>query len=103
MSAVTEDVGVVVDAFRIPGVAAEQTILIRGDCRSFSVAAASIVAKVVRDRIMTDLDAVFAEFGFARHKGYGTSEHLAALRRLGPCPIHRRSFLGRTGSRHGEG
>ena len=66
--------------------------LVKGDTRSVSIAAASIVAKVGRDALMNDLDAQFPGYGFARHKGYPTPEHYAALRELGPCPIHRRTF-----------
>jgi ribonuclease HII len=66
--------------------------LIGGDARCFSVAAASILAKVSRDRQMIEFEDLFPGYGFAQHKGYGTSEHMEALRRLGPCPIHRRSF-----------
>lgn len=66
--------------------------IVGGDARSASVAAASIVAKVERDRIMSEYDAEYPGYGFARHKGYPTPEHLQALERLGPCPIHRRSF-----------
>jgi len=69
-----------------------QHAVIDGDAKLLSVAAASIVAKVVRDRIMEGLDRVWPQYGFARHKGYSTPEHLDALRRLGPCPIHRYSF-----------
>ena len=66
--------------------------MVRGDARCFSIAAASIIAKVTRDRIMMEYDRAFPGYGFARHKGYGTPEHLAALRTLGPCEIHRKSF-----------
>ena len=66
--------------------------LVQGDSLSVSVAAASIVAKVARDRLMYAYDAVYPEYGFAGHKGYGSMKHLAALREFGPCPIHRRSF-----------
>jgi ribonuclease HII len=69
--------------------------LIGGDRRSASVAAASVVAKVLRDRYMQVLDRQFPQYGFARHKGYGTPEHWAALERYGPSPAHRRRFLGR--------
>jgi ribonuclease HII len=68
--------------------------LVDGDARCASVAAASIVAKVTRDRLMVDADRQFPEYGFAQHKGYGTPEHLAALDRHGPCPLHRRTFSG---------
>lgn len=77
---------------RVPGVACMQHAVIDGDAKLLSVAAASILAKVVRDRIMEGLDRVWPEYGFARHKGYSTPEHLDVLRRLGPCPIHRYSF-----------
>jgi ribonuclease HII len=73
-------------------VAFPQHALVDGDARCFSVAAASILAKVSRDRQMVEYDDIFPGYGFAKHKGYGTSEHMEALRRLGPCPIHRRSF-----------
>jgi ribonuclease HII len=76
----------------IPGVTIAQRPVIDGDARMISVAAASIVAKVVRDRIMKRLDRVWPDYGFAQHKGYGTPEHLAALERIGPCPLHRYSF-----------
>jgi ribonuclease HII len=66
--------------------------IVDGDAKCFSIAAASIVAKVTRDRIMIEMDARYPEYGFARHKGYGTKEHLEALRTFGPCQIHRRSF-----------
>jgi ribonuclease HII len=69
-----------------------QTAIVQGDGRSYSIAAASIIAKVLRDRLMTDLDLVYPGYGFASHKGYPTSQHFEALRRLGPCPVHRRSF-----------
>lgn len=68
--------------------------LIRGDARSLSIAAASIIAKVHRDRLMDDYHALYPAYGFHRHKGYPTAEHREALRRFGPCPIHRRSFQG---------
>jgi ribonuclease HII len=77
---------------RVPGVECDQHAVVDGDARMLSIAAASIVAKVVRDRIMRRLDAVWPGYGFAQHKGYGTPEHLAALGRLGPCPLHRQSF-----------
>jgi len=76
----------------IPGVAIRQHAVIDGDARMLSIAAASVVAKVVRDRIMTHLDRVWPQYGFARHKGYSTPEHLEVLKRLGPCPIHRYSY-----------
>jgi len=81
-----------VDARHVPGVATPQTALIGGDGRSLSIAAASILAKVERDQIMTTLAAAHQGYGFERHKGYGTALHLAALRQLGPCAHHRRSY-----------
>ncbi len=85
---------VLVDALRLSALPCPQTSLVRGDRRSASIAAASIVAKVTRDRLMLEAEARFPEYGFGRHKGYPTPEHLAALRRHGPCPIHRRTFHG---------
>ncbi len=76
----------------VPGLVCEQQFVIDGDATCLSIAAASIVAKVVRDRIMTRLDRVWPQYGFAQHKGYGTAEHLAALREHGPCPLHRLSY-----------
>jgi len=70
-----------------------QRNLVDGDARCASVAAASIVAKVTRDRLMRELDAEFPAYGFARHKGYATAEHIAAIDRHGLCPLHRRSFV----------
>lgn len=77
---------------RIPGVACAQHAVVDGDARMLSIAAASILAKVVRDRIMERLDRVWPGYGFAQHKGYATPEHLEALRRLGPCALHRFSY-----------
>jgi ribonuclease HII len=81
-----------VDAVRLPAIALPQRSLIHGDAQCLSIAAASIVAKVIRDRMMVDVDRLFPGYGFARHKGYGTPQHAQALRELGPCPMHRRSF-----------
>ena len=80
------------DAFPLPGVAIPQKAIIRGDALCLSIAAASIVAKVTRDRLMVEQDVMFPGYGFARHKGYGTKEHIRSIMRLGPCTIHRRSF-----------
>ena len=82
------------DAVTIPGVDIPQESIIKGDAKSVSIAAASILAKVTRDHLMEEYDAQYPEYGFARNKGYGTKEHIEALKRLGPCPIHRRSFIG---------
>jgi ribonuclease HII len=82
----------VVDARCIPGITIPQTALIDGDARSYSVAAASIVAKVARDQLMRALDTLYPQYGFGENMGYGTPRHLAALQRYGPSPVHRRSF-----------
>lgn len=81
------------DAVEIPGVAIMQVPIIKGDAKSVSIAAASILAKVTRDHMMEEYDKLFPEYGFAKHKGYGTAAHIAAIREFGPCPIHRRSFI----------
>ena len=81
------------DAVTIPGVAMEQVPIIKGDAKSISVGAASIVAKVTRDRMMVEYDRLYPGYGFAANKGYGSGMHLEALKRLGPSPIHRRSFI----------
>jgi len=83
---------VLVDGLRVRSLPHPQTALVRGDSRSFSIAAASVLAKVTRDRLMAGWDRQFPAYGFADHKGYGTPAHLAALAQHGPCPIHRRSF-----------
>jgi ribonuclease HII len=83
---------VLVDARHIPGLDVPQTALVHGDARDASIAAASVLAKVHRDALMCRFDARFPGYGFAEHKGYATAEHLLALRRLGPSPVHRRSF-----------
>src|SRR5262245_48461849 len=81
-----------IDARKLRDVAIPQTSLVHGDARSASIAAASILAKTTRDEAMCELDHAYPGYGFARHKGYPVREHLAALRKLGACPIHRRSF-----------
>lgn len=83
---------VLVDALSLPEAGVPHKGIIRGDQLSLSIACASIVAKVSRDQEMTALDSVFPGYGLARHKGYGTRQHLECLARLGPCAIHRRSF-----------
>lgn len=85
---------VITDYVALADLPCPQKNLVDGDARCASVAAASIVAKVTRDRLMLELDKAFPDYGFARHKGYATAEHLAALDRFGPCPVHRRSFAG---------
>lgn len=81
-----------VDAVKL-NVDANVLPIIKGDATSYNIASASILAKVARDRIMRDYDAQYPEYGFAKHKGYGTSDHIKALKEVGPCPIHRRSFI----------
>ena len=81
------------DAVTIPELAIPQVPIIKGDAKSVSIAAASILAKVTRDHLMEEYDRQFPQYGFAKHKGYGTAAHVAAIREFGPCPIHRRSFL----------
>lgn len=86
--------GVLVDGRSVPGLGVAQLAVIKGDAKSASIAAASIVAKVIRDRIMRRYHLIYPGYGFQRHKGYATREHLDSLRRLGPCPVHRMSFDG---------
>jgi len=81
-----------IDGLPVPGLPCPAQNEIKGDARCLTIAAASILAKVTRDRIMTELDQVYPHYGFARHKGYGTRAHLEALAQHGPCPAHRRSF-----------
>ncbi len=81
------------DAVTIPKVGISQVPIIKGDAKSVSIAAASIIAKVTRDKIMTEYDGQYPGYGFASNKGYGSGEHIAALKSLGPSPIHRRSFI----------
>lgn len=83
---------VLVDGKDPLGLAGAERAIVGGDRLCGSIAAASIVAKVVRDRMMVELDEQYPEYGFGRHKGYATREHLARLRELGPCPAHRRTF-----------
>lgn len=82
----------VVDGNPVKTLTVPQTAIVKGDSLSFSIAAASVLAKVTRDRLMIGHDRSFPAYGFAKHKGYGTRQHLAAIERLGPCPIHRMSF-----------
>ena len=84
---------ILVDAVHIPGITIPQRGIIKGDAKSISIAAASIVAKVTRDRMMTEMDAIYPGYGFAGNKGYGSAEHIQAIREKGPCEIHRRSFI----------
>ena len=82
------------DAVTIPEVSVKQVPIIKGDAKSISIGAASIIAKVTRDRLMKEYDAIMPEYGFAQNKGYGTKEHIEALQKYGPSPIHRKSFIG---------
>lgn len=77
----------------IPQVAIPQVPIIKGDAKSVSIAAASILAKVTRDHMMEEYDKEYPEYGLAKHKGYGTAAHIAALKEFGPTPIHRRTFI----------
>lgn len=81
------------DAVHIPGIEIPQVSIIKGDAKSVSIAAASILAKVTRDHMMAEYDTIYPGYGFAKHKGYGTAAHIQALKEFGPCPIHRRSFI----------
>ncbi len=82
-----------IDALTIPQIRIPQQGIIKGDAKSVSIAAASILAKETRDAIMRAYDEIYPQYGFAKHKGYGTKEHIEAIRAYGPCPIHRRSFI----------
>ncbi|MDE5966171.1 MAG: ribonuclease HII [Lachnospiraceae bacterium] len=81
------------DAVTIPDINIKQVPIIKGDAKSISIAAASIVAKVTRDHMMENYDSVYPGYGFAKHSGYGTKQHIEAIRVLGPCDIHRRTFI----------
>lgn len=89
---VTPDL-LLVDAVTIPAMPMKQVGIIKGDAKSVSIAAASILAKVTRDRMMVEYDALYPEYGFASHKGYGSKMHIEAIQEYGPCPIHRRTFI----------
>lgn len=82
-----------VDGNRMPQLGVETRTIIKGDSLSASIGAASILAKVSRDRLMLQIDGLYPQYGFARHKGYGTALHVEMLKKYGPCPVHRRSFL----------
>ncbi len=84
---------VLADAVTIPDITVKQQAIIKGDTKSASIAAASIVAKVYRDHLMQEWDEQYPMYGFASHKGYGTRAHIDAIRQYGPCPLHRRSFI----------
>ena len=89
----TPDV-LLVDAVHIPDINIKQVGIVKGDAKSVNIAAASILAKVTRDRLMAEYDKIYPEYGFASNKGYGTATHIAALKETGPCAIHRKSFIG---------
>ena len=89
----TPDV-LLVDAVHIPDINIKQVGIVKGDAKSVNIAAASILAKVTRDRIMVEYDKIYPEYGFASNKGYGTATHISALKEVGPCAIHRKSFIG---------
>ena len=89
----TPDV-LLVDAVHIPDINIKQVGIVKGDAKSVNIAAASILAKVTRDRIMVEYDKIYPEYGFASNKGYGTATHIEALKEVGPCAIHRKSFIG---------
>ncbi|MBP1737370.1 MAG: Ribonuclease [Oscillospiraceae bacterium] len=82
-----------IDGNRDQGIECPHALVVEGDSKSANIAAASILAKVSRDRFMVEMDSRYPGYGFAKHKGYGTPQHFEALRRLGPCPLHRRTFL----------
>lgn len=82
------------DAVEIPGLSMKQVKIIHGDAKSLSIAAASVLAKVTRDHLMMDYDKQYPEYGFAKHKGYGTAAHIQVLKEKGACPIHRKTFIG---------
>jgi len=92
LAGVGEAMHVLIDGLPVPGFSVPQTALVGGDGLSMSIAAASVIAKVTRDRLMEEADGTYPQYGFRKHKGYGTVEHLAKLREHGPCPLHRRSF-----------
>jgi ribonuclease HII len=84
---------VLVDGLPVPLIGVNKTTaIVKGDCKSFSIAGASVVAKVTRDRMMVALHEQYPQYNFAQHKGYGTPEHVAALEKYGPSPVHRKSF-----------
>ena len=85
---------ILADAVTIPGIETRQLPIIKGDAKSASIAAASIIAKVYRDHLMIEYDSLYPEYSFARNKGYGTKEHINALKEFGPSPLHRKSFIG---------
>lgn len=87
--------GLLVDAVKGLNLPVKTVSIIKGDEKSYTIAAASIIAKVYRDRLMQEYDGIYPEYLFGQHKGYGTREHISAIRKFGPCPIHRRTFIGK--------
>lgn len=83
---------VLVDGLRVPGIRISQSAIVKGDARSYSIAAASVIAKVTRDRLMVEMHTQYPQYNFAQHKGYATALHLELLQKHGACPIHRKSF-----------
>ena len=84
---------ILLDAVKLEVISTKQIPIIKGDALSLSIAAASILAKVTRDRLICELDSQYPEYGFATHKGYGTAQHISAIKKFGICPIHRLSFV----------
>ena len=84
---------VLVDALKLEDVGIEQCAIIKGDAKSYTIACASIIAKVARDRLMVELDSKYPEYNFKKHKGYGTAEHIGAIKKFGACPLHRQTFI----------
>lgn len=83
---------ILVDGLPVSGLPCQSESIVKGDALSLSIAASSVIAKVTRDRLMREMDSLYPEYGFAQHKGYGTKAHMTALKKYGPCPIHRMSF-----------
>ena len=81
------------DAVTIPGIDIKQQGIIKGDAKSISIGAASIIAKVYRDRMMDEYAKIYPEYGFEQNKGYGSQSHIEAIKKFGPCPIHRKTFI----------
>lgn len=84
---------ILIDALKDIDTSIPMTSIIKGDALSYSIACASIIAKVTRDNLMLEYDKEYPQYGFAKHKGYGTAMHISAIKEVGPCPIHRRSFI----------
>lgn len=87
---------ILLDAVRLENITTKQVPIVKGDSLSLNIAAASILAKVTRDSIITEYDSIYPEYGFAQHKGYGTAQHISAIKKYGLCPIHRLSFINKS-------